>query len=187
MNDKIREQISALMDDELSTAEQGLALQRLCKDQDLCGVWERYHLVRDALQSELPNMVDVDLATRIMAGVEQEPPLHPGRELRGTVRTVLKPVAGLAIAASVAVVSVVGLQAYRQSQSMDQGLPPALANAHVQGGQVRLASENRWASQGPEVESRLNGYLVNHNEYSSSPDFQGMMNYVRIVGYDPQQ
>jgi len=40
----------------------------------------------------------------------------------------------------------------------------------------------QWDAQ-PEVEARLNGYLVSHSEYLGN-GMRGMLPYARIVGYD---
>jgi hypothetical protein len=36
----------------------------------------------------------------------------------------------------------------------------------------------------PRIDKRLAAYLVNHNEYAASRGVQGVMPYVRIVGYE---
>ncbi|MDH5593931.1 MAG: anti-anti-sigma factor, partial [Gammaproteobacteria bacterium] len=46
-------------------------------------------------------------------------------------------------------------------------------------------SGTRWDVKQPAVESRLNSYLVNHNEYSNG--MQGVLPYARIVGYDSEK
>jgi hypothetical protein len=41
-----------------------------------------------------------------------------------------------------------------------------------------------WDRQPPPENSRLNGYLVQHNEYAASSGVQGVLPYVRIVGHN---
>jgi hypothetical protein len=42
-----------------------------------------------------------------------------------------------------------------------------------------------WNDAAPAVEKRLNGYLLNHNEYLSG-GVRGLLPYARVVGYDPR-
>ena len=43
-----------------------------------------------------------------------------------------------------------------------------------------------WADARPAVEARLNGYLLNHNEYLAE-GVRGMLPYARVVGYDTRR
>lgn len=183
MTEKVKEQISALVDGELPESERALLVRRLATDQELRGTWERYHLIRDALRHELPDDVDGDMANRIMAAVEAEPPLSPQGGVSAGMRRAIKPLAGLAIAASVAALAIIGLQQLGGQQP--EGLP-RVATRDASSAYVQVAG-TRWDLGRAEVESRLNGYLVNHNEYTSSTSLQGMLHYTRIAGYDAQQ
>jgi sigma-E factor negative regulatory protein RseA len=185
MKDKIEEQISALVDGELPAVEQELVFKRLCNDIELRRRWERYHLIRDALHHELPSAAGSGLADRVMAAIDNEPDLRSTRAFGGSVRGLAKPIAGLAIAASVAAMAVFGLHHLRETETTPSGAWQSAANHHNPG--HSRVSGTRWNLQTPEVGSRLNSYLVNHNEYSSSTDLQGMMNYVRIAAYDSGQ
>jgi sigma-E factor negative regulatory protein RseA len=46
------------------------------------------------------------------------------------------------------------------------------------------ASANRWTVNEPEVQERLNTYLVDHNEYAGA---SGVFSYARVVSYDAGQ
>lgn len=179
MNDKLSEQVSALADDELSQAEQSLVLRRLSADPALRDQWQRIHLLRDALHNELSGHLSAGFAGRVMAALESEPQPAAGFGWQRWLRQAAKPVAGLAVAASVAALAIVGLEQI-SGPNADQPLSaPRLASAdhaledHVVG--------TRWDQ--PQMGNRLNAYLVNHSEYTGS-SLQGMMNYVRIAGYD---
>ncbi len=185
MTDKIDEQMSSLMDDELAPSEQPLLLRRLCGDDALKQRWERFHLIRDALHHELPIGVDRGLADRISLALESEPGLHS----RSTplLSRILRPVAGLAIAASVATLAILGVRELDGARGVGAGQEVATVarNAATPSSYVRVGGI-RWNMQKPEIEARLNGFLVNHNEYSSETNLQGMLHYVRIAGYDPK-
>lgn len=181
MRDNLREQISALADEELTQAEQALLLRRLSADPALRDEWERIHLIRDALHNELPAQRDGALSQRVMAALEQEPtPAPASLDWQHWLRRAAKPLAGLAVAATVAGLAIVGLEHVVGPGPTPQ-TSPRLASLdtpledHVVG--------TRWDQ--PQMGSRLNAYLVNHSEYTGS-SLQGMMTYVRIAGYDNQ-
>ncbi len=185
MTDSIREQISALVDEELPVDERALLLKRLEGDADLRGVWGRYHLIRDALHHELPSRVDGGLADRVMAALDDEPPLNQAPVAKRRSGSGLRPLAGLAIAASVAGLAIVGLQHLRATSGPATAPIKVAAVAPAQGNLVRVGT--RWETDNPEIQNRLNGLLMNHSEYAASTNLQGMLHYVRIAGYDTEQ
>ncbi|WP_241608967.1 anti-sigma-E factor RseA [Rosenbergiella australiborealis] len=65
-----KEQLSALMDGE--ALDQSL-LTELSKDTKLQASWERYHLVRDTLRSDLGQVVHFDIAAKVAEAIAQEP------------------------------------------------------------------------------------------------------------------
>jgi len=178
MNDKITEQISALLDDEIEEHEQELLLKRLMQDPELLETFSRYQLIGEAMRGEAHGISIADSVSQQI----QEEEAHTQSELGNSIRmTMLKPVAGLAIAASVAAMAIVGIQ------NMGQNHNPETANALVAQSQsvdnLRRVGTH-WNVNQPETEMRLNGYLVNHSEYTSGINLQGMINYARIAGYD---
>ncbi|MEJ2435175.1 MAG: RseA family anti-sigma factor, partial [Pseudolabrys sp.] len=123
MTEKLDEQLSALMDDELPESERELLLRRLAVDSGLRDRWERYHLARDVLHNELPETVDLGLSERVRAALEREPAQKRGVPAAGALREVFKPLAGLAIAVSVAALAIVGLQQLNDTGSPQQRVP----------------------------------------------------------------
>lgn len=182
MNDKIKEQLSAMVDGELPGNEQEFLLRRLEHDRDLQTSWSRYHLIGDAMRRHTPSSVDHDLAARVSSALgqdvhEQDIPLAGRQGVQ-----LLKPVAGLAIAASVAVMAIVGMQNFTSTPTM-QNAVPSLAQHETVPDIVRVRG-TRWDLSQPGIESKLNGYLVNHNEYANETNLQGILHYARIAGYD---
>lgn len=110
-NENDEELLSALMDGELSAAEQARVLARLQADPSLQRRWARYHAVRASLTTGAGRM-SFDFAERVGRARETVVPA-PGRE-RVEPRFWLRPVAGLAIAASVALVAFGGLTLLRE-------------------------------------------------------------------------
>ncbi len=188
MNKKVDEQLSVFMDGELPDAEHELLIRQLTRDHGLLDKWGRYHLIRDAMLNHLPVHVDAGLPERISAAMEDEPE-HLQADQQAMSRQWVRPLAGFAVAASVALVAVLGLQDVNQP-----GVTPVLpeiASVQPQAPQVlpiQRASVNglRWNAQ-PAIANRLNGYLVNHNESVSSNQLQGMIHYSRIAGYEQKR
>jgi sigma-E factor negative regulatory protein RseA len=181
--DKLNEQLSALVDDELEEAEQDLLTRQVARDSELGQRLLRYQLISDAMQNHLPEQVDPGFSRRVHDALRYEPAGLGNPIARGRLAGLLRPVAGLAVAASVAVVAVTALQHNRQEPAS----PPAMATAPADNTYIRaqdgaLAVATR---PGPKaVRNKLDIYLVNHNEYAASRGMQGMLPYVRIVGHE---
>ena len=112
----------------------------------------------------------------------------------------LKPFAGLAVAASVAVVSITLWQTSVNPQapgdetqvvSVDQRKIEKLASQPMQGSAVTVSTNlgggMRWnvEKDTPALQQKLNAYLVNHTEYSNS--MQGLIPQARVAGFDAEQ
>jgi sigma-E factor negative regulatory protein RseA len=185
MNEKISEQISAMFDDELDEQEQELLLRRLKQDADLQSSWSRYQIIGDVMRHSLNPASHPDLLQDIRHEIEHEPAIQSASKSTAGGLKMMKPIAGMAIAASVAAMAIIGLQNMGQGESPYNGVPrlaqtqPATA--------IQRVSGTRWNMQQPDTEMRLNGYLVNHSEYTSGINLKGMINYARIAGYDSRQ
>lgn len=180
MADKTGEQLSALVDGECEAQELQLALRRLAKDKDLKARWRRYHLLSDALKNNLPELIDANFSERVRKAIDAESPLQNTRLYSAS--SFYKPVAGFALAASVAIAALFLVR----TMDLHEG-----STSHL------LAAADSSKQQPPEqqvikpvvadnaLENRLNSYLVNHNEYASMNSVHGMLPYVRMVGYEP--
>jgi sigma-E factor negative regulatory protein RseA len=120
MTEKLRQSLSAVIDDEADAFELRRVLDELARDPELRGLWERYHLIGNALRGEcaalpaaLPDRVWRALAVPDEAGpvtgaegVDGEGATAPGagRPWRDRVGRIT----GLAVAASVAFAVVLG-------------------------------------------------------------------------------
>ena len=176
MKDTLNEQLSALVDDELGEPEQALLLRQLARDAGLRERLARYQIISDALRSNLPHRVDTGFCQRVHLALEQEAEIHTAFPPR--IKNLLRPLTGVALAASVAVVGVLSLQSARQQA-------PEIASAPGVNDYIR--ADNTPAPAAPRNSARgLDVYLVNHNEYAVNRGMQGMLPYVRIVGQDLQ-
>jgi sigma-E factor negative regulatory protein RseA len=98
----------------------------------------------------------------------------------------------LAVAASVALVAVLSVNSLRKD-TPEPAAAPALASAGPAASPEAVVARvsdspgEQWDRLDPRIDKRLSGYLVNHNEYAASRGVQGVMPYVRIVGYDTSE
>ena len=85
-----------------------------------------------------------------------------------------------ALAASIAVVAVLGFRGYL-------GVGQLGEQTIAQRGEVQSSSTEpagmRWTVDRPDVEQRLNAYLVNHNGHTGD-GMGGVLPYARIVAYN---
>jgi sigma-E factor negative regulatory protein RseA len=168
MNDKL----SALMDNELDEIETRRLWAALPADAAARAAWGRYHLIRAALRRE-PVTPAADIAEAVAARVAALP-APAGR------RPLARLAGQLALAASVAAVVLVGAREWLGGVS-----PPAPVAAQRETPVEYLRAQTRWNTNERAIESALNGYLVEHNEFAPSAGVSGMLPYVRVVGYEP--
>ena len=134
-------------------------------------------MIRDSVSSNLNQEVAPQLHQRISAALESEPTiLAPQRRPRAW----LKQVAGVAIAASVTGVAIIGIQSMNGVDSGPAAVPLAQQEEYLRMEPTLLASGKETSAKSND---ELNPYLVNHNEYSANSGIQGVLPYVRIVGY----
>lgn len=220
MQDINSETLSQLMDGEWDDLDAANGIRSISEDKQLRNTWARYHMVRDAMRNESV-AVDDSFAASISAIVADEPTysnvasINDGQPVAGvdssqaedkTTSPWLTRAGGFAIAASVALATVVGLNAWRGAPESDdallvadtQSVPSGLDGnvttiSNVQGvvsPQVSLVGNQGtyWVRSEPgrstESEKRLNMFLSQHIEHAPSADWQGMLPYSRLVGYD---
>lgn len=178
MNEQIREGLSAWVDGEAPREEVEHLLDVARDDDDLRAQWASYHLISDVLRNNRAAHAPLahsasgagaenDLAARVSAALRDEPVVLAPRRRNWKIPGLLKQVGGLAVAASVTAVAILSLQE-----------PALVATPDMAPGGSQIAGQSVMQ---PAVESRLNGYLVNHGNYS--PGVRGIHPYVRIVGY----
>jgi sigma-E factor negative regulatory protein RseA len=181
-------QLSALVDEQLDAMEINLALRRLSRDRGLQARWERYHLISDALQGHLPDVLDPAFAARLHAAIANEPLPQPAIK---PLPAWYKPVTGFGLAASVTLAALVGMQMNSPDlastpASLTTSSAPAVAFAAAPARStsipVQTAALNPPLANDP-TQARLNRYLVSHNGYASMNSVQGVLPYVRMVGY----
>ena len=174
------EDISACLDAELPPAALSDTLRRIAGDEDLRGLWDRYHLIGDVLRGEGIRPSASGVGDRVRSQLEQEPAIiaAPRRQTPRWVR----PAAGAALAASVATAAVIGLPRLNDLDPTSAPLRVAIAPTPIN---YTEPTSMRWKNLAePGVASKLNGYLVDHSEYASPGGMSGVLPYASFVSYD---
>jgi sigma-E factor negative regulatory protein RseA len=188
------ERLSALVDNEAEGFEARRLLDELGRSEQDMALWERYHLIGDAVRGGLTRAARPGFADSVMARIADEP--MPVRSAGTPVRGLVRPVAGLALAASVAVAVLVGVVNFSGSPEMavpsvadaqapaTQTASRAMPVAEVVAGGVPADGMSRSGSDRLPMDSpeaRLHSFIVNHAEHGAG---RGLMPYVRVVGYE---
>lgn len=203
MNEPDRnERLSAFVDGELRGPARAQVVDALYGSPELRRAWARFHLIGDAVRKIGPVPDAGSVAGSVSAALSAEQSVHFESRLRGPR---LVPLAGLAFAAAVAGIAILGIHsldddgvqspavagishpeaAVADTTVADTGaITPDRAAPHVASTAARPVAPERlkWSDVAPDAEARLNAYLVNHNEYAGN-GMRGVLPYVRIVGY----
>ena len=170
-----QEWVSAAVDGEVDAQ----TLAELSADKDSHEQWRDYHMIGDAMRGELPKTMNLDLSASIAAAIELEPailvPVQPKLEesqpiKKSNVIPMFKQFGQYAIAASVALVAVVGVQNYGQDSAIDASPLPVLNTRPLVGSvtpvslQTGSVKQNQGYSnvQVMEQRQRINAYIQDH-------------------------
>ena len=110
MNEAIKMQISAFVDGELPQNEAELLLRRLCQDAELRQQAAEYLAVGRVIRGERTIAGVGMLRERIMATIDDKELQQEFETTQSAAPKFVRPVAGVAIAATVALVALLGLQ-----------------------------------------------------------------------------
>ena len=197
------ERLSALMDGEIRDREIDRALRDLRADDDLSARWARYHLASDSLRNDLASHVDPGLADRIGTAIATEPVYVAAHHWRRKTRPPwLRQAGGLALAASLTAVTILGSQALLHDPTDPTTNPTAgpvtvataapatpgtpLGISHPPPDGFKLATYRQQSAQDeqpvPAPWARLNQLMLNHQESQAKHTLQGAtLPYVRLV------
>ena len=183
MNEELDSQLSAMFDDELPEGECQLLARRLSRDDALKARWRRYAVIGAAVRTERNVRMDVrletNLAVRVSAAISAEPALEgsgvaEGKARRGGSFRWWQPVAGGAIAAGVAAMSVLWVRS--QSPIGTEALvaqnpaPTAVVSSSDNAGKAPPESYVVPTNVEPRTfmpQAELANYMVAHSEFST--------------------
>jgi sigma-E factor negative regulatory protein RseA len=195
MNERMCESISALMDDEANELELERVLAQISGNDPLRRTWTDYNLAQHAVHGEQLAHRELDISTRVRAAIGSAESVGATTGLR---QRLLRPVASVAVAASVALTVVIGGQQLAQVGSSD---PAALgasvaANASPVGMLNSLGATTVQASYGMQplpvlqpatrnayrdlAQQRERKFMQQHAEQAALNSPQGLVPFARV-------
>jgi sigma-E factor negative regulatory protein RseA len=232
MSDQLRESVSALMDGEADELE----LRRLLStenEESVKQTWARYHLVRDVIQdNDTSAYRHLDISSQVSVAINQsDSGVGKIDQLEATVGQQMgssgvndsladgnkapevaawwRPMAGFAVAASVAMAVVVGVQTLDtnvtpgfssglpiagQATTTSRVYPVAGASMQASGGSgsavryqpVELPGDIAASRAAADLEARdrLEKYMLRHTEHAALNNGQGMISFARVASFD---
>jgi len=188
-----KEKISAWLDDAAEYNEVGSLETE--QDDRAFATATRYQMIGDALRGKVTEASMIDISASVREAVSREPEIVPvARQARPVQREAkplfdfgswLRPVGGLAVAATVAMVMVVALT--DQQAGTDSAQVANIGQQPVQALPVNNTAPV-YARPGVAMPAvNLNSYVTEHSEYAAQDTIQGMMPYARSVSYGSEK
>ena len=177
------------MDGELDDS----SYKSIIKDAEIKRTWHRFHLISDIMHQCNPVHTQTILSQRISDSIKQEPAiLAPTNK---SLPAYFKPIAGLAVAASVAAIAIMGIQQLQTStpesapQIAQVQRPQVVPSPQIQQAnlvtsipvQLRQTQAVRSGQLQMTPDLRINRYILNHNEYQSNLGLSRMAPNIRLV------
>lgn len=220
MTDMQKDRLSAFLDGEIeSSAEAQQTIDWLLKDEAAKESWSDLCANKDVLHGT-ERRASSGFSAGVMAALDAEPTIllpaakHALKQAdkpvqkRSAAVSFLKPAAGLAVAATVAAVTVFSVDSLNTSTPNTNLTTAAITpefNANLlQASSSQAISQTAimpvtftgtydandrtyWSGSDEAMQDELNGYLANHVDYANPGGYQSMMPYVRLAGYDSNQ
>ena len=116
-NENMSEVISSLVDGETEISQTDI--ENIKNNPETAKKWANYHLISDILQDKAPAATPKDFAQGVMHAIAQEPVVLAPKA-KASTKSWYRPIAGLAVAATVAMVTIGGLQTVWNNNSIDK-------------------------------------------------------------------
>ena len=188
-----KEKISAWLDDAIEYNEVD-SLETEQENRALPAA-TRYQMIGDAIRGRVTEASMIDISASVHEAISREPEsapvARPSRQFQRERKPLfdfaswLRPVGGLAVAATVAMVMVVTLTDQQTATNSAQ-----VANFDQQPVQALPVSNTApvYTRQGVAMPAvNLNSYVTEHSEYAAQDTIQGMMPYARSVSYGSEK
>ena len=205
MSEKLRESVSALMDGESDELE----LRRVLAHSDtemINDTWRSFHRTQQAIEGQTDPFSSWDISSQVSAAIAGEQfdqhEANAGRQPSINKSPFwLKPVAGLAVAASVMVAVVVGVQSLAPNQAGFNAEQPALASrvypasvASGSAGGMTVSAQARSGVGFPGAQAaadfasqqRLEKFMLLHTEHAALNNGKGLMPYARVASFEAE-
>lgn len=198
MSERMRESLSALLDDEANELEIERILSRIGEDRELRETWSRYSQVKEVLAGQQVAYPGLDISAAVRESITAEAP-GQADDTRGGIRERLwRPVASFAVAASVAATVVIGGQQLARIESGgDYKSVVTVAGSASPVGMVNsLGATTVQASYGTQAvpvlqpatrtayrelaRQRMEKYSQEHAEHAALNAPQGLVSFARV-------
>lgn len=191
MSESMRESLSALMDDEANELEVERVLARIADDADLRQAWVRYNVVHSAAAGQPPTHLELDISSQVRAAVAGE-----NRGVSAIRQRIIRPLASMAVAASVAATVVLGGQQLAQLEAESYDAQAIASSVSPVGMVNSLGATSVQASYGtrtmPELQpatrkayqqlarQRMHKYMQEHAEHAALNTPNGLVPFARV-------
>lgn len=162
MNDAIRMQISAFVDGELPDNEADLLLRRMNQDADLRRQVAEYMEIGRAMRGESGVSGTEKLRDRIAAAIDDKPIENAGTAPMSPSDKNIRPWLGVAVAASVALVALLGLQ-----------ITPGVDSVPMNDSVADVVEDPTYTVPQP-LDEQLKQYYLSHGASSSEAGANGL-------------
>jgi len=197
----LTEHLSALLDDEAGAFEQRRVLDELKSNDDLCKSLSHFSLIGETMRSRTSvAVVDTSFLAGIHAQIDAEPAYHDVQLEDNKTETSnlgaknqrswLRPVGGFALAASVAAISIIGVQNYQQAnqstntivttQDINAIKPSQVVTTVVEDAASNMSANDEYRQANAHARSFLKRYVDSHMQYASTSTF---VPSVRVIAY----
>jgi negative regulator of sigma E activity len=206
MSEQIREQISAFLDGELPNTESELLLKRLTRDPELRESFGRYALIGEAVRGTSRAYLSKGFPSRVNLAIDGEPVSAGANPPPRAAPRWWRPFAGVAVAAGVAAVAIVGIQHRSSAPGLRAGAALTAQNLTAQNlttQNVSPVAQSLGASPREAISytvpaaslgqpkilpaGRLTNYVFAHSRYSSGLDQRGVLADMLIEAEDQTQ
>ena len=190
MNKKTTDLTSALLDGELDPETQQRVISKMLdSDTDEVGRFARYRLIGDVIRGE-SSVLATPVAHRVHQALAQEPVVLAPRPLRSA--RWLRPVAGVAVAASVAAAAIsLAPQLTTTPGAGSESMQVAAKQPRIATAPVLVAARQpaapaetaRWHALNEDLETRLNQLVIEHQEFGGRTGVNGPVPHIGLVSY----
>jgi sigma-E factor negative regulatory protein RseA len=184
MTNDPRENLSSFMDGEVDKSAGSFLVRRLANDDALRSTWNRYHMIRDCLHQQDAHLVQESFCSRVSLAIKQE----EDQQVQGkTSMGWIKPIAGAAIAASVAMIAIFSVGPGQQAGPDGVPQAPALAIQAERfvspnmGNPIPDSQPVNLAGQRASEQEKAKAYLLRHYQLTGDGAGQGFVALVPIV------
>lgn len=189
------ERLSALLDGELDGREQQQAIDLINDGTPVERArFGRYRLIGDVMRGETA-LLGAGVDDRVRAALADEPTVLAPRP---KARKFARPLAGLAVAASVAATAVMiapqflsdpaapdsgGVTIASAPTSPSLGIQPPVVAVSNAGSAATLPPTRNWQTLDPALGERLNRLVIEHHEYGGRTGVNGPVAHIGLVNY----